>query len=231
MRDEKKHKRPRGTGTIYKRSGSTSLWVGYIGPNGEYLRESSGSSRKTEAQNFLRKRMEAVSGGNFLGPRVEKITVNELFDDLLTDYKTHEQFHLWPERTWNAHLKDYFGGVKLPLDKDAAYSGMRASRVGTAVLSAYVEKRQGEGASKSTINRELALLRRAFSLGFDAEPQKVSRVPKFHRFIVSERGNERRGFVEETEYRRLAVWLKSRGSELCSHWLTHTDSGKLNCSK
>lgn len=77
-----------------------------------------------------------------------------------------------------------------------------------------MEKRQGEHASQSTINRELALLRRAFSLGFDAEPQKVSRVPKFHRFIVSEKGNERRGFVEEAQYRKLAgearePWLRT----------------------
>lgn len=105
-------------------------------------------------------------------------------------------------RRWNIHLKDYFGGMK-------------AARVGTTQIAGYVEKRQGEGAAKSTINRELALLRRAFSLGFDAEPQKVSRVPKFHRFIVSEKGNERRGFVEEAEYRRLAdatagqTWLRT----------------------
>src|SRR5262249_48864239 len=85
---------------------------------------------------------------------------------------------------------------------------MRASRVGTMQIAGYVEKRQSEKASKSTINRELALLCRAFSLGFDAEPQKVSRIPKFHRFIVSEKGSERRGFVEEAEYRRLASLAK-----------------------
>ena len=50
-----------------------------------------------------------------------------------------------------------------------------------------------EGEAKATLNRELALLRRAFSLGFDAEPQKVSHVSKFHKFIVSEKGNERPG--------------------------------------
>ena len=39
-------------------------------------------------------------------------------------------------------------------------------------------------------------------------------MPKFHRFIVSEQGNERRGFVEEPEYRKLAelaagqLWLR-----------------------
>lgn len=71
-----------------------------------------------------------------------------------------------------------------------------------------MEKRQAEGAAKATLNRELALLRRAFSLGFDAEPQKVSRVPKFHKFIVSEKGNERRGFAEEAQYRKLAELAK-----------------------
>jgi hypothetical protein len=35
---------------------------------------------------------------------------------------------------------------------------------------------------------ELALLFRAFSSGFDAESQKVSRVKKFHKHIVSEKG-------------------------------------------
>ena len=63
-------------------------------------------------------------------------------------------------------------------------------------------------ASARARNRELALLRRAFTLGFDTEPQKVSRVPKFHRFIVSEKGNERRGFVEEPQYRKLAGLAK-----------------------
>src|SRR5499427_3159258 len=54
----------------------------------------------------------------------------------------------------------------------------------------------------------------AFSIGFDAEPQKVVRVPKFHKYIVSEKGNERQGFVEDLQYRKLAeaaagrLWLR-----------------------
>ena len=234
--EKQKHKRPRGTGTIYSVSGSSNLWVGYVGPDGKYIRESCGSSKKTYAQNFLKHRLEAVSAGNFLGPRVEKITVNELFDDLLKDYKTHGQFHLWPERTWNAHLKDYLGGAKLPLEKDAVYCGMKASRVGTTVLASYVEKRQSEGASKSTVNRELALLRRAFSLGFGAEPQKVSRIPKFHRFIVSEKGNERRGFVEEPEYRKLAElakepWLRALLALAYTYGFRKAELLEMRCSQ
>jgi integrase len=43
----------------------------------------------------------------------------------------------------------------------------------------------------------------------------VSRVPRFGRFIVSEKGNERKGFVEETQCRKLAdaaagrLWLRA----------------------
>lgn len=215
MSDETKRKRPRGTGSIFSVPGSRNRWVGYTGANGEYIRESCGSAKKEDAKNFLRRRMEAVSGGNFLGPRIEKITADELFEDLLQHYRTHGYCVSWPAGCWEGvrgedgayvrkgrtYLKDYFGGMK-------------ASRVGTDQIAGYVEKRQGEGASKSTINRELSLLRRAFSLGFDAEPQKVSRIPKFHKFIVSEKDCVRRGFAEESDYRKLAElarepWLRA----------------------
>ncbi len=216
-------KRPRGTGAIYNVPGSKNLWVGYTDEKGEYIRESSGSPNRTEAQKFLRKRMEAVSSGNFLGPRIEKITVDDLYDDLLQDYRTHGKDVEWAEGRWNVHLKDYFGG-------------MRAARVGTAQIAGYVEKRQGQRAAKATINRELALLRRAFSLGFDAEPQKVSRVPKFHRFIVSEEGNERRGFVEEAQYRKLAEaarepWLRGLLAMAYTFGFRKSELLKMRCEQ
>jgi integrase len=196
-------KRPRGTGAIYNVTSSKIFRVGYTDASGKYIRESSGTANKTEAQKFLRKRMEAVSAGNFLGPRIEKVTVDELYADLLADYRDNGHAVAWAESVWDLHLKPFFGG-------------MRASRVGTTQLGGYVEKRKGEGAARSTINRELALLRRAFSIGCnEAEPQKVAKVPRFGRFIVSEEGNERKGFVEESQYRKLAdaaggqLWLRT----------------------
>ena len=69
------------------------------------------------------------------------------------------------------------------------------------------EKRQREGAPKSTINRELALLRRAFAR-IDAEPHKASRVPKFHRFTRFGKGQRATGICRRTEYRRLASLAK-----------------------
>jgi len=127
--------------------------------------------------------------------------VDALYEDLLQDYRIKNQAVEWAERVWNVHLKDYF-------------SGMRAANVGTNAITGYVEKRLGEKAARSTINRHLTLLRRAFSIGFDAEPQKVVRVPKFHKHIDSEKDNERRGFVEKQQYRTLAdkatghLWLR-----------------------
>ncbi|HTQ61125.1 MAG TPA: site-specific integrase [Candidatus Solibacter sp.] len=230
-------KRPRGTGAIFNVPGSRFLWVGYTDAKGEYVRESSKETQPTSAQKFLNNRLQAVANGNFLGPRVERITVHELFDDLLQDYRTHGQFALWPERCWNAHLLDYFGGETLKADKRAEkYSGMKAARVGTAQIAGYVEQRTTEGAAKSTINRELALLRRAFSLGFDAEPQKVSRIPKFHRFIVSEKGNERRGFVEEEQYRKLAElvkepWLRAMLALAYTYGFRKAELLEMKCSQ
>ena len=194
-------KRPRGTGGVYKVSRSKFWRISYQ-LNGKLVRESSGCLNKTEAEKKLKERQQAIGNGNFLGPRIEKITINELYDDLLQDYRIKNQTVEWAERVWNVHLKDSF-------------AGMRATNLGTNQISGYVEKRLGEGAAKSTINRELALLRRAFSIGFDSEPQKVTRVPKFHKHIVSEKGNERRGFIEEHEYRKLAeaaagqLWLRT----------------------
>jgi integrase len=194
-------KRARGTGGVYRRPGSGFWWVSYQ-LNGKLVRESSGCLTKTAAGEKLKERLRASGNGNFLGPRIEKITVDELYNDLLQDYRIKNQTVEWAERVWNVHLKDFFGG-------------MRAANLGTNQMTGYVEKRFGEGAAKSTTNRELALLRRAFSIGFDAEPQKVVRVPKFHKHIVSEKGNERRGFVEEHQYRKLAeaaagqLWLRT----------------------
>jgi integrase len=193
-------KRARGNGGVYRVPNSRFWWISYQ-LNGKLVRESSGCLTKTAAANKLKERLLAIGNGNFLGPRIEKITVDELYDDLLQDYRIKGQTVEWAERVWNVHLKHSFGGMK------AAY-------LGTNQITAYVEKRMGERAAKSTINRELALLRRAFTIGFDAEPQKVARIPKFHKHIVSEKGNERRGFVEEAQYRKLKeaaagqLWLR-----------------------
>ena len=192
-------KRARGNGGVFQVKGSRFWWISYQ-LNGKTNRESSGELTKTAAAGKLKARLLAIGNGNFLGPRIEKITVDELYEDLVQDYRINGQAVEWAESVWNVHLKDFF-------------SGMRAANLGSNQIAAYVEKRRKENTAPATVNRELALLRRAFSIAFDAEPQKVSRIPKFRRFITSEKGNERRGFVEEPQYRKLMdaagpLWLR-----------------------
>ena len=99
--------------------------------------------------------------GTHAALRIERITVDELYADLIQDYRIKGQTVEWAERVWNVHLKDFF-------------CGMRAANLGTNQITGYVEKRLSENSAKSTVNRELALLRRAFSIGFDAEPRRLS---------------------------------------------------------
>lgn len=101
-----------------------------------------------------------------------------------------------------------------------------------AITQAHLPRRR----TLLSADRELALLRRAFSLGFEAEPQKVFRVPKFRKFIVSEKGSERRGFVEEAEYRKLAEaatesWLRGLLALAYTYGFRKSELLEMRCSQ
>lgn len=79
-------------------------------------------------------------------------------------------------------------------------------------------------------------MRRAFSLGFDAQPRKVSRVPKFRKFIVSEKGRERKGFIEEPQYRKLAehaseLWLRGLLALAYNYGFRKSNLLEMRCSQ
>jgi hypothetical protein len=58
-----------------------------------------------------------------------------------------------------------------------------------------------EGASRATVNREVAYLGRMLSLAANADPPKISRKPKFH--MLDESDNVRQGFVEYGDFVKL----------------------------
>ena len=64
-------------------------------------------------------------------------------------------------------------------------------------VRAYTLKRQQQGASNTSINRELAALKRMFNLGAEMTPPKVARV--LHIPLLKE-SNVRKGFFEHAEY-------------------------------
>lgn len=114
----------------------------------------------------------------------EKITVEQLYETLLTDYRINGKTLSWAAQTWNKHLRPFFGGIL-------------AKNVGTDTLSRYIESRLRKKAANGTINRELSLLQRAFMLGYESQPRKVARPLRFHRLTESK---PRSGFIEQKQY-------------------------------
>jgi len=198
-----KAKRPRGTGSVFQRAGSANFWIQYH-RNGRPFRESAHTTKEKTAEKFLQQRLAEVSTGSFIGPRVERILVSELMDDLLLQYETGviagQRSVVTSKRRWKKHLEPFLGHL-------------RAVQVSTTVLTSYVQQRQENQAQNGTINRELALLRRAFQRGFEAMPQKVMRVPHFPRLAEN---SARQGFLEDAKYDKLAsecaregLWLRT----------------------
>jgi len=200
-----KHQRPRGTGCVYqhwtqdpsdpqkKILRSANWWIQYY-RNGQVYRQSAGTSKKREAEALLRKKLAEIATHNFVEPRFEKTLVKELYDDLKRDYENNDHKSLDDaEARWKLHLSPVFGDL-------------RAANVNNEDLQKYVNQRKMEGAANATINRELALLKRAFSLGLEA--RKVFGSPKFPHL---EERNVRKGFVEDAQYAKLASACTKRG--------------------
>lgn len=191
-------RRERGTGSIYPRGGV--WWIKYY-KDGAPIRESSGTTSKTRANRLLQRRLRAVSSGEPFRLGMEKIKVCELAEDFLQDYRINRLKSLDDaEARWRLHLQNWFGHL-------------RAAYVGTDTIKGYIEQRQQEGGSNGTINRELAALRRMFSLGVKATPPKVYRVPPIARL---KENNVRKGFVTIERYAKLAdacssvgLWLRT----------------------
>ena len=79
-------KRPRGTGSILRMNGSNVLWIKYH-RNGKPIRESAHTTKVKEAEKLLRSRFAAISTGTYVGPKLEKVPVSELADDLVREYR------------------------------------------------------------------------------------------------------------------------------------------------
>lgn len=79
-----------------------------------------------------------------------------------------------------------------------AFGHLRVTEFTTKALNDYIRERQHLGRKNATINRELAHLRRAFRLGFEHDPQLVSRLPVIK---ALREDNVRDGFLEPEHYR------------------------------
>jgi len=169
-------------GSIYRRG--SRWWIKYF-RDGKPFWESSGSSKQTDAQRLLDQRRAEIYSGTHIEGHARRVLVTELLDGLVRDYKINGKAEDWCESVVRVHLTPYFGE-------------MRAAKVRPDDAEKFIEFRQSDGASNSTINKEIALLRRAFNLAKRAG--KLSVVPLFPAKLAER--NVRKGFFERDEFVR-----------------------------
>ncbi len=156
-------------------------WMKYY-VNGRAIRERTGTNKESEARRILREREGRVAAGQPILPRADRIRYEEVAQDLREHYQTTGSRTTKEAETRLKHL-------------DRLFAGRRIAAIAQADITSYVLKRQNEGASNATVNRELATLRRMLRLAY--EGGKLFRVPPIRNLKESA---PRRGFFEREKY-------------------------------
>jgi integrase len=183
-------RRTRGCGSLFQVG---RIWYIQYYDHGRKISESSRYEDREQAENLLKDRMAGIASGREVTP--SKATVADLCGLVLADYrlrKRRDTQHV--EWRFKAHIEEALGSI-------------RASRLTAAQIRGYVEDRRKADASDATINRELAILRRAFTLAMREDPPLVRRGPYVPKL---EEDNARQGFLEPEQYERLLEELPVR---------------------
>lgn len=158
-------------------------WIRYRDANGNEQNESSGSTRKADALDLLSKRVGAVANGESVAPYRERLTFTDAMQTVVDDQHLRDRRSVADtERRIRLHLTPYFGG-RLLLNIDSS------------TITAYCVHRKAEEAGPATINRELAILKRAFRLA--VRSRKLASTPHIE---MLEEPEARQGFFEQAEY-------------------------------
>jgi integrase len=175
----------RGFGTLYQRAGSRNWYIEFY-HQGRVIRRSAGTEEERKAGKFLIAEVaKARSAGGAYAMEQERLTFDALIEDVGDDYKINGKRSLRSLRVRMIHLRPIFGG-------------MRALKITTAMMVRYQRNRLGEDATPASVNREIALLKRAFNLAAKNGVISKANVPAFPQQL--EENNVREGFVDRAGF-------------------------------
>jgi len=190
-------KRERGEGSIGNVPGGKFLYIWYYDNAGKQHRESTRSTLKQVAREQLNARLAAMGRGERSPMRVKSIRYEDMRSILLNDYKRKgiatEKLILVDDKPTGLRGT----GIKF---LDAFFKGMRVQQIDTDVLQSYRDSRTKEGTGETTVNRDIALLRRMMVLTVRQKKLQFT-MPYFP--MTSEAGNERTAFVTPVKFRDL----------------------------
>jgi integrase len=149
--------------------------------NGLRIEETTEYTKYDEARESLKKREGAIADGVPITATSTRITFDDAVKDVVTDYTVNGKKSIdTVERRIKLHLKPFFGGKLL-------------RTINAADVKTFAAERLKAGAKPGEINRELAIVRRAFRLA--AETDKYhGRIPKIR---MLQEHNVRTGFFDD----------------------------------
>ncbi len=176
----------------YKRADSQFWWIGPI-IDGRQVCQSSGFKRDEpggydQAHRKLKILEGKIAGGAPITAKTDRGSFLALLEAVRTDYKIHKRASLYD--------------LELRIDNHVgpALGHLPAGKITRMVIAEYIESRQGSASNptNATINRELAIIRRALKLGVEdrlvSDPPKVKMLPE---------DNVRQGFFTEDGFRAM----------------------------
>lgn len=173
-------------GTLRRRG---KIWHVRYSRGGRQFEESSGSERKADAQRLLKLKEGDIAKGIPVTPQMNRVTFEDAATMLVNDYTFNGRKSLaHAQRRIDKHLKHF--------------AGWRLSAITTADVEAFKAKRLTEGASNGEINRELALLKRMFTLAV----RGGRLLARPHIPMLQER-NVRTGFFEREQFEAVRAQL------------------------
>src|SRR5262245_9876272 len=183
-------KRIRGQGGVFQRGGT--FWIAYH-HRGAEIRESvpkvTGKNTQAAAQKLLTERLRTAGTPTFIGPAEERVTYDDLAARYLNDYRLNGHRSLRDARRNVAQLARTCGTL-------------RALDITADRIAQYAAGRLAEGKQPATVNRELATLRRMFTLA--VRDRLLSHRP--HIALLAE-DNAREGFLEPADFAALRAHL------------------------
>jgi len=183
----------RGDGRIYKQNGSANYWCCYY-LRGKQFRQSTESADEKEAGKFLKARLKEVHADEigarqFVTPKACRLTVADLLDALKAKFELDGQDS--PQNL--SHLKRAAND----------FGNYLAVALSSEKIDAYKKARLADGDKPASINRPLQLIRQAYGLA--VKRGHLSRIPSIE--FLSEKGNARKGFCDESEFRKIHTLL------------------------